>query len=91
MNYTELSAAFVASDIHQWAAENQSDLIVMAGGGRSRLSNIILGSETEQMAQLEHQLPLLIIKTEKRLCKVVGPGQSQLKLSDVAGKDPESA
>ena len=62
VHYTELSQPFMASDIHEQALQNGADLILMASGGRSRLSNFFLGSETEQMAQMETSIPLLILK-----------------------------
>ena len=74
INYTELSEPYIAMDIHNQAVSNQADLIMMAAGGRSRLSNIFLGSETEQMAQNEHLVPLLIAKRKTKLCEAMGPG-----------------
>ena len=70
VNYTELSESYVAADIHHQAVSNQADLILMAAGGRSRLSNIFLGSETDQMVQNEHQVPLLILKQKRNYVKL---------------------
>ena len=70
INYTELSGSYIATDIHNQAVSNQADLILMAAGGRSRLSTIFLGSETEHMAQNEHQVPLLIVKRKQNYVKL---------------------
>jgi nucleotide-binding universal stress UspA family protein len=37
----------------------------MGAGGRSRLSKIFLGSETEHMVQIETTVPLLIVKKKQ--------------------------
>lgn len=70
ISYTELSGSYIATDIDLLAVENEADLILMAAGGRSRLSNIFLGSETDQMTQKEIRLPLMIIKKKQNHVKL---------------------
>jgi nucleotide-binding universal stress UspA family protein len=65
VHYTELSKSYIASDIHDQALHHGSDLILMGAGGRSRLSKIFLGSETEHMVQIETTVPLLIVKKKQ--------------------------
>ncbi len=70
MIYSELSGTYIASDIHSQALAHQVDLIFMAAGGKSRFSNLFLGSETEQMAQNEHLIPLFIVKQKRNRVKL---------------------
>ena len=74
--YSKLSGTYIATDIHSQALDHQADLILMAAGGKSRFSNLFLGSETEQMAQHEHQIPLFIVKQKRdhvKLWDLVSP------------------
>jgi len=60
--FTELNKSYAANNIKQEAEAAEADLIVMASGGRSRFSNLFLGSETEELVQLVTKVPLLILK-----------------------------
>jgi nucleotide-binding universal stress UspA family protein len=68
--YSKLSGTYIATDIQSQAMNHQADLILMAAGGKSRFSNLFLGSETEQMAQHEHQIPLFIVKQKRDYVKL---------------------
>lgn len=68
--FTELYGSYVANNIKQTAEESKVDLIVMASGGRSRFSKFFLGSETEQLLQLEVQVPHMILKKKSDYVKL---------------------
>ena len=70
VTFSELSGPYIATDIHNQALDHHADLVLMAAGGKSRFSNLFLGSETEQMAQHEHQIPLLIVKQKRDYVKL---------------------
>ncbi len=66
----KLLTSFVAESVHQEAIQEEAGLILMAAGGKSRWSNIFLGSETEQMVQIEKEIPLLILKDRRNYVKL---------------------
>jgi nucleotide-binding universal stress UspA family protein len=57
---------YVAEHIKNEAEAQNADIIMMAAGGRSKLSRIFLGSETEKMVEMEKNIPLLILKKKVR-------------------------
>jgi nucleotide-binding universal stress UspA family protein len=74
--FTELFQSYAANSIKQEAEHQSADLIVMAAGGKSRLSRFFLGSETEELLQTEMQVPLMILKKKAdhvRLWDLVNP------------------
>ncbi|MGI9544419.1 MAG: universal stress protein [Cyclobacteriaceae bacterium] len=56
----------IAQHIQEEAEGQSADLIIMASGGRSRLSQMFLGSTTDKLVQLEHTIPVLILKHKQR-------------------------
>ena len=56
----------IAQHIQEEAEAQAADLIVMASGGKSRISQMFLGSTTDKLVQLEHKIPLLILKHKQR-------------------------
>ena len=63
--FTEIYHSYAANNIKEEAEQSGADLIVMASGGRSRFSKILLGSETDRLIELEVAVPLLILKEKK--------------------------
>jgi len=61
---------YVAEHIKNEAEARYSDIIIMAAGGKSKLSRIFLGSETEKMVEMEKSLPLLILKVKEKEVKL---------------------
>jgi len=56
----------IAQHVQEEAEAQEADLIVMASGGRSQISQMFLGSTTDKLVQLEHEIPLLILKHKKK-------------------------
>ncbi len=74
--FTELLQSYAANSIKQEAERQSADLIVMAAGGKSKLSRFFLGSETEELLQTEMQVPLMVLKKKAdhvRLWDLVNP------------------
>ena len=69
-SFTELIKPYAANSIKHEAEAAEVDLIMMAGGGRSRFSNLFLGSETEELVQLKTKVPLLILKKKSEHVKL---------------------
>ena len=61
---------YVAEHIKNEAEVHEADIIIMAAGGKSRLSRIFLGSETEKMVEMEKSIPLLILKEKEKKVKL---------------------
>jgi len=52
----------VAEQVLETAVAKNVNFILMSAGGKSRLSQLFLGSVTEKMVQLDKTIPLLIVK-----------------------------
>jgi len=63
--FTPLSLNYAAEHIKAEAEKAEASLIMVAAGGRSRFSKILLGSETEQLISKEHEVPVLVLKKRK--------------------------
>jgi nucleotide-binding universal stress UspA family protein len=63
--FTPLSLSYAAEHIKIEAEKADASLILLAAGGRSRFSKILLGSETEQIISKEHEIPVLVLKKRK--------------------------
>ena len=64
--YNLRSHTTVAQHIQEEAEAQSADMIIMASGGRSRLSQMFLGSTTDKLVQLEHEIPVLILKHKEK-------------------------
>lgn len=61
---------YIAEHIKNEAEAQDADMIIMAAGGKSKLSRIFLGSETEKMVEMEKNIPLLILKIKEKKVKL---------------------
>lgn len=66
--YTQWTKEDVANHIKEEAESRQADIIVAASRGHSGITNLLLGSTSNELISLEKKIPLLILK--KRIDKV---------------------
>jgi nucleotide-binding universal stress UspA family protein len=66
--YTQWTKEDVANHIQEEAESHDADIIVMTSRGHSGITNLLLGSTSNELITLEKKLPLLILK--KRIDKV---------------------
>lgn len=59
----------IADHIKEIAEDENTDLIMMSAGGKSRFSAIVLGSETEKLVQVEKDFPVMILKEKSETVK----------------------
>jgi len=62
--------SYVAEHIKNEAEIKKVNLIIMSAGGKSRLSILFLGSETEKILQMEKEIPVMILKQKVKDVKL---------------------